>query len=293
MTPSRFRWGMFLIAVGFFIIATNADWIDEYYWWELLTWWPLILIAVGIEKICQKTRFELISYATTVLLVGVMVLVAFAVGPDVDDDDRFSRGRWTEKIDPAVTMTEAVINHGNNDLRISRNRYDLVSCRYSRRVRSPRIDFEITDGVARLEVDRPFGRQNRLIYFDRGGMASDWQFSFAEGIPLKLTCRGDNSYVDLNLSEVALRELSVDNDHGDIFLRLGDANPTIKIDISGPRARFELRLPEGSGLKMSGQVELSYLEKFDLAEIGDVFVTDGYDSAAVTVSYTHLTLPTN
>ncbi len=74
MTPARFRWGMLLIQVGILILMQNNDIFDEEATESLLIYFPVVLIAVGVEKIFTKSKMQFISYLTTVALFLVALL---------------------------------------------------------------------------------------------------------------------------------------------------------------------------------------------------------------------------
>ena len=53
----RIVWPIILIVVGLLFLASNLGYL---HWAELrsllATWWPLILIAIGIEQLVRRTR---------------------------------------------------------------------------------------------------------------------------------------------------------------------------------------------------------------------------------------------
>ena len=56
MSPARFRWGAILIQIGILWLLKNFDVITTDFWEDLLLYFPIILIAVGVEKIFTKSR---------------------------------------------------------------------------------------------------------------------------------------------------------------------------------------------------------------------------------------------
>jgi len=76
MSPARLRWGLLFIAVGVLLLATKSNWLSGYYWLELLDWWPVLLIAIGIEKIFLKTSVRIISYLSFLAFCGSWLISA-------------------------------------------------------------------------------------------------------------------------------------------------------------------------------------------------------------------------
>lgn len=283
MTPSRFRWGVLLISIGVLLILTNADVLGGDFWWELLIWWPILLIAIGIEKIFLKTRLEFISYLAPFLIVATMVYVAVETGPDYDRDGIFSRYRWTEEIDPSIHTIKAEIDHGRADIRIGHTRSYLASARIDRFIRKPDIDFSKSDGVAEIEIAPRIGSGGNIIIFGKHRRWNDWLVSFSSEAALNLSCYGDRSDVDLNLQSVPLERLVVENDDGEIYLKVGTMKPKVEINAAGEDARLRLRVPEQAGLKVSGDKYGNYLKNLGLIEIDDGFYSEKYDSSEIQI----------
>jgi hypothetical protein len=52
---TAFTWGVILILLGVMFLVHNFSDIDI--WDFVMTWWPLILIGLGIEKVVQHFRY--------------------------------------------------------------------------------------------------------------------------------------------------------------------------------------------------------------------------------------------
>lgn len=282
MNPAKLRWGLIFIAVGGMLLAVKAGWLTDYYWWELLQWWPLLLIGLGIEKIFKHTKYRMVSYLTPVALVLFMVYLAVEVGSETGRSGYFSRMRWYEDADPAVKMIEATIDHGRNEIRISRSLGHMAEVRADRYMRKPDVDYDLRDSVALIEVDQGLSG-GTLINFSDHRRSKDWTVGFSEDVPLKLTCRGKDSDLNLLMGSIPLRNLIVKNDDGDIYLKLGDASPEVLVRIEGDDARFVLRLPEEAGLKAQGENYSAYFKEIGLVASEGSYMTPGFDTLAVKV----------
>ena len=49
MTPARFRWGSLLVLVGVILLLRNLDVITNSFWTDFLIYFPILLIAIGIQ----------------------------------------------------------------------------------------------------------------------------------------------------------------------------------------------------------------------------------------------------
>jgi hypothetical protein len=283
MTPSRFRWGLLLISFGVLLILSNADVIGGDFWWELLVWWPILLIAIGIEKIFLKTRLEFISYLAPFLIVATMVYVAIETGPDYDRDGIFSRYRWSEEIDPSVHSIKARVDHDRADIRVGHTGTYLATARIDRFIRKPDIDFSKSDGVAEINISPRIGCGGNIVIFGKHRRWNDWLVSFSDETALDLSCYGDRSDVDLNLQSIPLEKLLVENDDGEIYLKVGTLKPRLEINITGEDARLRLRVPEQAGLKVSGDEYSNYLKNIGLIETDGDYFSEKYDSTEIRI----------
>lgn len=282
MSPAKLRWGLLFIAVGILILATNAGWLSDYYWLELLEWWPLLLIALGIEKIFQKTGARVISYLSPVALILFMFYLAIDIGDRDPSHNYFSRMRWDREMDSSVKMIEANIDHGDYDIRVSRTPDMLAEIRAERYTRKPDIDYEKRDSIGILNIDHGMSAGS-IIYFHNGRMRDDWTIEFSELVPVKLNCMGRDSDVNLLMSRIPLKEITLENEEGDIYLKIGDLQPEVRIHIKGEDSRLILRVPANSGLRAEGGTYAGYFEEIGMTGVDEYFYSPGYDTAMIKV----------
>jgi len=281
MTPARFRWGILFIAIGVMLLLNNAGEISWDYWWELFCWWPILLIAIGVEKIFLRSRVHYLSYLSAVILVGTMTLVAVDTGAGTDDGDFFSTYRWSEDADPEVKLITASIDHGHNDLFVRQNSSDLIYGRFDRFSRKPRIEYSKADDVAELEINHRSGGMRSVVIINDRRHSRDWSLSFAENVPLELKCYGDDADVSLHIDNLPLRKLLVYNDDGDIYIKCGTLAPEVNMKVTGDDAKLRLKIPEQCGLRVAGEEYGDYLETLGLVAEGRYYHTGGFDTASV------------
>ncbi len=281
MTPAKLRWGLLFILVGVLLILNNTGRLDWDFWLELLIWWPLLLIAIGIEKIFQKTKLSFISYISPLLLVLAIAFVAIDSGSNNKVYGYFSSSEWTEDYDPDVKLIEAKIEHQDADLYVGRSRQYLISAKFDRFTSKPDIDFTKNGEIAELNVNIRKGGLGSGIVIRHNRRRQDWDFTFSDNTPLKLNCIGRRSDVDLYLESLPLAELKIDNDRSDMFVKVGENNPLVNIFVTGYDSDFRLKVPRGCGVKISGDFYSGYFEKLDYLKIEDGYCSPDFDSASV------------
>jgi hypothetical protein len=278
MTPARFRWGMLLILIGVLILLTNMDVLTGNYWEELIVFFPVLLIAIGIEKIFTKSRLQFISYLTSILIFAGALYAAFETSRLGEDTSFFSSRTIHERVRPSVKTIEAVLKLDDGDVTIRDATDDLLYGRFREFSFKPRYDFDIEDDLARVTLT---GHSGRLL----GGIVrvdtdepDDWRLAFSRDIPLELGCYGDKSDIHLNLAATPLRRLRLEADDADIYIKLGNLEPEAQVYIIGYDSELRLRVPQESGLRVSGIDDDSFLSRVGLARQNGYFVNGGYDT---------------
>ena len=278
MTPARFRWGTLLIFVGVVLLLQNLEKVNGNFWADFLVYFPIVLIAIGVEKIFAKSRLRLISYLTTVFLFLGGLYLVFSGSVGGDDRSFFHETTYRNKADSDVTALHAVLNLGDGDLTVRDAGEDLVFGQFKEFTHKPKIDYAVADHVATVT----FTGGNRHIW---GGafkintdLPSDWYLSFSRLVPLDLECHGKSSDIHLNLASTPLKSLKVDSEGASVYLKFGNLEPDVNVSLTGDNSDLRLRFPTSAAVKISGVNDREYLTKVGLVERDGAFVNSGYDT---------------
>ncbi len=280
MTPARFRWGLMLILLGILLLLRNGGILNDNFWGDLLVWFPVVLIAIGIEKIFTNSRFRFISYLTSFGLFFGGLLIAFTGSFGGSQSSFFSETTYELPAEPSIKKLKVSLDLNSTDLTIRDSGDDLVYGRFDRFTRKPKITEDLVNDIARVELTSRTGSFLGGAIRIETGEPQDWYLRFSRDVPLDLECNGKDSDLHMNLSTTPLQRLKLNADNARIYLKLGDLEPLIKVSIIGKDANLRLRLPETIGVRISGEDYRSYLERLGLHKEGDAFVTDGFDSVA-------------
>ena len=283
MSPARFRWGLILVLLGVLLLLQNAGTINSNFWADLLMWFPVVLIAVGLEKIFAKSRVKLISYLTSVGLFVGGLAIALAGSYGGEDTSFFGETSYELENDSDVKLLNVLLDLDGTDLTIRDSGRDLVYGEFDRFTRKPKIKSEITADVANVKmVSRSGGYLGGAIYFDTGD-PQDWSLRFSKDIPLELNCRGEESDLHMNFSTTPLQKLTLDANDAKVYLKLGDLLPNVDISILGEDLDLRLRIPQTVGVRISGDDYKSYLFRQGFQEDDGRFVSDGFDSMDIRI----------
>jgi len=277
MTPARFRWGIILILFGLLLLLQNLNFISDYYWDDLVIFFSITLIAIGIEKIFTRTKLQFLSYASSFLILFSGLGLAYVGSYNDPRGDFSSESYFEKKHDDSVRRISANLEIDGTDLTIRDSGGEIVYASFDRFTRKPEIDYEVIDNIAEVSFisrDGLLGGFIKLEFDESQG----WDVSFSEDIPLELNCRGKDSDVHLNMATTPLSNLFLDLDDSDIYLKLGDLMPNVTVKINGVDTKLKLRVPEHVGIKINAEGYESYFKKVGMTRKNGWYISDGFDT---------------
>jgi len=273
MNPARFRWGVLFILVGVLLLLNNMDRLDWWVWADILNLWPLLLIAIGVEKIFTRTRVQIVAYLSSLALAGVVIWVAIG-GMNAYSASGSDSG---DMLDSKINSLISRIDMKTNSLRLGGTTGHLFTTRYGSRFRAPEVDYTVDGSTGKLTItDR---QRWRWIHF--GHRLSDGlNIDLTEAVPIRLTCEGESADMRLDCRDLKLEELTVASESGRVGIMLGRAVDRTKVSLKGADADFRLTLPANCALRVEGgSADIArFLNRIGLTGSGPVFTAEGYDT---------------
>jgi len=285
MTPARFRWGLFLILFGVLVMLWNLGLLNSNWFWYLIDWSPVLLIAIGIEKIFTRSKFELISYATSVgLFVGGLAIACYSSSGGMASSYAEDTTYIKEFADN-VREIDAVLELDDGAMMIRDATEDLVYAKFPRFTTKPDVEYEVVGEKARLRFERaPFRLLGGAIRVDDVG-PDDWAIKFNEDLPLTLECRGDGADMHLSMATTPLRKLILEAADSRVYVKIGDMQPDVFVSLFGDDADVQLRVPRDAALKVHGAGYEAMLEQIGLIPANGLYMSkkfeDGYPKIEV------------
>lgn len=276
MSPARFRWGMILILTGILLFLQNLDLLSYDFWENMILFLPILLIAIGIEKIFTRSKLQFISYMTSFLILAAGLVVAFTGRAGEGLTGYFSESHLQRFNDKDVKRISAEFDLKETALTIRDSGDDLVYATFDRYTRKPEQEFSVENGEAFLKL---ISRGGEYL----GGIVKvesiqDWTVRFSNLIPLHFICRGDGADVHLNMATTPLEELDLDLNESIIYLKLGDIIPRSRVQIRGDDSELKLLVPEHIGVKINADGYDSYFEHIGMVRSDGWFVNKEFDS---------------
>lgn len=281
MRLKRVLEGLASVAIGVMLIANSVGALSWRVWWILLSLWPLLLVAIGLDLLGKGMRLNIIRVVSSLL---VLAGLAYAVSLAPTSASAW-KGAWSRGAEFSSTATEA---RGAQDAKLE---LSLPATRLS--VRS---GDEVFSASGRI----PFGEPE--LSEKRRGDDLELEFRSEGGVPFVMT--GGDSRVDvelgrdqiweldidlgatdatLDLSDLSISAAAIDAGVGVVDLSLGDPiDGEVRVGVSTGISDTTVRIPQGAEARVEVRTGLGGADvPDDWSRVRDMraWETPGYSSA--------------
>ena len=281
MRISNIRNGVLFICIGFVLLLNTLGKLDWSIWAQILSLWPILLVAIGIELLFKRTPLVFLG-----ILSPILILLAI-LGPVYLDQTNgkvpsfaLKECSWSVNPDNIVTKATLIVDISRGDLEISSSQEDLVSAKLKYLGRKPycRLHYSDLDSSATLEIRERGRRWERRFLQNMKG--NDWIIKLSQEPILDLRIYSAVSGADLDLSEIKVEKLRLETDVGKAKIKLGKLVPNVLAKIESDISEVTILVPKGSGLKIISDTDLS-TTNFDLPlnKQEDMLFTDNFQTA--------------
>jgi hypothetical protein len=283
MTVSRIRNGVILLSVGIVLLLNNLDYVDWSVWISILSLWPVLLIAIGIEKIFAKTPLSFLSYLSPVLLLlAILGPAYYYYNYEEKAAPSGKTFRWEKEMTLPVRKGYALIDFKAGRLKVDAGQDKLILANFDYWRREPLCIYNYSDkdSSVRLEI-------KDLDHFWRGWFKPgfmnrhEWDLFLSDKIPWELAIENAVMSGNLDFSALTVENLSVDSDASTLKIKLGNKAKNLKAKIDSDASTLELLLPKDAGLKIENRSSLSSTNFKDISINHEKkrYWTSNYESA--------------
>jgi hypothetical protein len=286
-----------LITVGAMFLYAN--WRPAFDPWPILrTYWPLILVFVGLGKMWDITRAKQnpdgtarpgVSLGPTFgALAFVMVLVVLFWHGRAFTRDRHSyrsdlqhESRTVER--QGAKSVNVSLESSSGEFLISGGSSHLVEAdfNYSDSYETPRVEYNVTDGLGHLNISQ----DNPGTHF--GASHNQWNLRFSNDVPLELKVEMGAGRGQLRLRDVPVTRLEMSMGAGQADVDLtGDRKKDLTADLEGGVGQVTIRLPRKVGVVVRASGGIGSVDAHGLHHNDGEYTNDAYGKAPVTIRLT-------
>jgi hypothetical protein len=280
-----------LITVGALFLIHN--WRPAFDPWPILaTYWPLILIFVGLGKIWDNAQRRRnpdappgVSIGATFGILAFVVVLVVLLWHGRSFSRRYGLSSGTQHSTRSVASQQAKSAHvnlemGAGQLNINGGARDLLEAdfTYSDSYSEPKVDYHVTDGVGQLSISQ----DSHSVNF--GPSRNDWNLHFSREVPLDLKVDMGAGQGNLHLRDVPLTQLELNLGAGQMDVDLtGERKKDLNADIEGGVGQANIRLPKDVGVIAHASGGIGSIRVHGLKQDGDSYTNEAYGKSPVTI----------
>lgn len=264
---------LIVIAIGVVLLLQNLGILAWSLWAQAWRLWPVILIVIGINVLIGR-RYP--------LMAGVLVLaiVLASIGWLVSGAQGVTDAHALEFFNPrgSAQSLNVDVDFGASVVRVSalpaggdqiwQGRFEVPGGA------DMDVDYSSTGETGQLKVSPASG------FFPFLGGKSEWTLRFSPDVGLALNVDGGAGDLELDLRDLRLASLDMNIGASDATIQLPSVPGTIKVSIDGGASNVDIRVPEDVAARIKSDGGLSSLNVASrFKQSGDVYISDGYDTA--------------
>jgi len=287
-SSGRLFTGVLILLIGVLLLLSNTGVLGWGLWLNLISLWPLLIIAIGLRLIFPKGPLAVLSPLVLVLMVVLAVFNPVGYYHSGSDDSSFR-----QVLEPGVSEAALIVDTGALDLNVSGGKIsgsdivggaragDLVNVSEQWVGRPTVWTYTVSGDKATIHGKRSLSRI-MAIPFGSKRWENKTSITLNESIPwtIELNCGASN--IDLDLSSIEVKRLDINSGASNIEIVLGDKASYTEVDIDAGFVAVELTVPRDVGILIEEKFALSgdNLGSLGFEREGDVWLSPGYSQTS-------------
>lgn len=271
--------GITIILLGVILLANNFQILSWGVWYELLRFWPVILIAIGIDLISRKSSLSFLQILSPLVIIAAIGGAIYLSQADRAYEITGQALRFEQPLSLELKQADIEISFGAGILRVEGGSAylfegDFTTPSWLR----PKMRYKVVGEKGFLELTEE-GERGRF-QFSQLGKKHSWNLRLNNEIPLtlKIETGASSNYLDISSLKVTYLELEAGVSKNEIkFGSLISIQAKIKAGVS----RIKLFIPRSIGIRIEADTALTSnnFNKLGLVKQGDVYTSRDYLTA--------------
>jgi len=282
-----------IILIAFGVLFLLNRWSPAFEPWSILrTYWPLILIFIGLGKIwdnVQRSRNPNqppgISLGATFGTVAFVLVIALLIWHGRGFSHKHGADWGLKHVSQAVDLKDAKSAHarlemGAGELTINSGATHFMDAdfTFTGSYDEPHVDYSVANGIGQVTISQ----DSKSIHI--GHSQNDWNLHFNKDVPLELKIDMGAGRGNLHLRDVPLTRLDLNIGAGQVDVDLtGDRKTDLAADIEGGVGQANIRLPRNVGVIVHASGGIGSVESHGLKHEDDTYTNDAYGKTPATI----------
>lgn len=239
-------WPFVLVGVGMVWLLNNLGILSTDRLWSLVRFWPVLLIAIGLDLVFGRRR-PWVGALIGALTLGAVVWLLFAAREMAMPPGITSQLTTTRLREPIGRATSALVELNLAEapvtLKALDDSDDLIDATL---VHRRQIDLRVSGDEEKTVVLGPSGAASFPLIGLLAGEGARWDIGLTPDIPLQLDIRGGSGSAQLDLGRLQLARFDLDVNSGGVRAALPATEGRCRVVVEGGSGRLRLALPERS-----------------------------------------------
>ena len=278
MKLGKFIWGIIFISLGLLLLGVNFGWWNNDIFIELLYFWPLIIVMIGLRFIIRNESLYALIF---LLVIAVMVWVA-VVNP-------YNIRNVIEKTTNNATESENIMEKNMNGLTKMNMTINIGAAKMTVKGSSDANLFHLqTENMSKIETQRNDSNNVSTVkisetgqdFFQSGLQNRKFDLSLSQEVPTNLEINNGASSLDFDLSKVRIDKFNLNTGASSGSIRFGSLTDFISGEIKAGASSLTISVPKGYAVKITNSSALTSFKNvgINLTKNGKIYQTDDYGS---------------
>ncbi len=287
MKYSRLFWGLLVIMFGVIILGLNLGFWTNDVWSSLLELWPLLLVLIGINLIFGENNPIALILLSLVIIFGILYTVDYRgvrekVMPESirqeNNNKSVKKQNFSYDIPSNLKDANYKINIGAADIKIGADTENKLYQGFFNSFNNLNTHVNVSNGSARITLeDKNFSFHiNSDKDFQR-----ELNLKLNREVPSDLDINTGASNLDLDLSDLKIKNLSIDAGASKQEVKLGSNENKINAKISAGVSKVVISVPKDFALKVTSDTALSStnFSELGLSQNGKTYTSENFDNS--------------
>ena len=248
--------GLLVIGFGCFLLLNTTGFLPWSFWFDLIPFWPVLLVALGVRLLFERSRLPVAMLLSPILVLGTMAWVAVS-GP--------AHLRWSGRSVAVRAERPEGIERWTLQGSVVYGSVDVAG-----RVLDPSV---LVEGTARYSRSQPevrttsgrgaakvrFRPPSRRHVIGLGSPWMNWDLDIAEDLPVAVDLDAVLSDVRLDLPDVPLSTLETEGAFNHVEVILGEPAKEVFLNIEGAFSSYSFTVPAEVPVRVDSDGAFNYV----------------------------------
>lgn len=246
--------GLYILFMGFVFLWMSVGFIRWNMIFQLVRFWPLLFVIVGIDLILRKTPLTFLRILTPLIVIGaIMSMILVAQDGNIFKPRAIEKQKISRDVSSLQKISDLNLDFHSGKLKISDGEAELFKADISvPQGENPSLIFKSFDKEDLYDVSDSDVSNYVFSPWDGDHV---WDFKVNKEAPLKINAKTYASINEMDLSKLSVTDLNLDSNMSSNKIVVAPISS--KLNINANFSYVTLELPKSVGVKI--KLEKSFI----------------------------------